>query len=58
VIRHDESIAGMINLDLMLRPGSDNDSFLKEGYPAFLVIENSDPDWKLSNPYVHHFEDA
>jgi hypothetical protein len=37
---------------------SDNDSFLNNGYPAFLVIENSDPDWDVANPYVHDFEDA
>ena len=110
VIPNGENIAGMINLDLILRPGSDvdslsvidaeletqrihdasfawtrafrlaaidyvpslivdetiidgesssdNDSFLKEGYPAFLVIENSDPDWDKANPYIHDFEDA
>jgi len=106
----DENIAGMINLDLILRPGSDvdslsvidaelesrsthksswdwarafrqaahdyvpslvvdetiidgesssdNDSFLEADFPAFLVIENSDPDWDEANPYVHDFEDA
>jgi len=105
-----ENIAGMINLDLILRPGSDvdslsvidaevetqsthptsvewvklfqqaaidyvpslivddsiiygesgsdNDPFLNNGFPAFLVIENSDPDWDVANPYVHNFEDA
>jgi Zn-dependent M28 family amino/carboxypeptidase len=105
-----ENIAGMINLDLILRPGSDvnslsvidaeletqsihpaslswarafqqaasdyvpslivddniidgvsssdNDSFLNGGYPAFLVIENSDPDWAQANPYIHKYEDA
>jgi len=105
-----EQIAGMINLDLILRPGSDvdslyvidaelesrsshqaswnwalafrqaaldyvpsllvdenlidgesssdNDSFLEDGIPAFLVIENSDPDWEEANPYVHNYEDA
>ncbi len=37
---------------------SDNDSFLKDVYPAFLIIENADPDWKLANPYVHDYEDA
>jgi len=110
VVPGDENIAGMINLDLILRPGSDvdslsvidaeletrsihpaslswakafkkaavdyvpsliiddhiidgvsssdNDSFLNGGYPAFLVIENSDPDWAQANPYVHHYEDA
>jgi hypothetical protein len=26
--------------------------------PAFLVIENSDPDWDEANPYIHDFEDA
>jgi len=110
VVPNGENIAGMINLDLILRPGSDvdshavidveleiqskheasvdwakafqqaaidyvpslvidsniidgvsssdNDSFLNEGYPAFLVIENSDPDWAEANPYIHSFEDA
>jgi len=110
VVPGGENIIGMINLDLILRPGSDddslsvidaeletqsihpgslswartfqqaavyyvpslivddniidgvsstdNDSFLNEGYPAFLVIENSDPDWALANPYVHKYEDA
>jgi len=37
---------------------SDNDSFITEGFPAFLVIENSDPDWAEANPYIHDFEDA
>lgn len=37
---------------------SDNDSFLNQGYPAFLVIENSLPDfWDANEPY-HTFEDA
>ena len=37
---------------------SDNDSFLEQGYPAFLVIENSLPDfWDANEPY-HTFEDA
>ena len=110
VLPGDENIAGMINLDLILRPGSDvdslsiidaelearsthepswdwaqdfrqaaidyvpslvvdetiidgesssdNDSFLEAGFPAFLVIENSDPDWDEANPYIHDFEDA
>ncbi len=110
VIPEGERIVGMINLDLILRPGSDrdslyiidaelearsshqaswnwalafrqaaldyvpslvvdenlidgvsssdNDSFLEQGIPAFLVIENSDPDWGEANPYVHHYEDA
>jgi hypothetical protein len=110
VLSGDENIAGMINLDLILRPGSDvdslsvidaelearsthkpswdwarafqqaaidyvpsllvdktiidgesssdNDSFLEAGFPAFLVIENSDPDWDEANPYIHDFEDA
>jgi len=105
-----ENIAGMSNLDLILRPGSDvdsssvmdveletqksppasvawvkqfqraaieyvpslivddtiiygesssdNDPFLNNGFPAFLVIENSDPDWDEANPYIHDFEDA
>jgi len=110
VLARGENIAGMINLDLILRPGSDvdsssvidaeletqkshpasvtwakqfqqaaieyvpslivddtiiygrsssdNDSFLDNGFSAFLVIENSDPDWDKANPYIHHFEDA
>jgi hypothetical protein len=110
LISGNETVAGMINLDLILRPGSDvdslsvidaelevrsshkpswawarafrqaaidyvpslvvdetiidgesssdNDSFLEAGYPAFLVIENSDPDWDKANPYVHDYEDA
>jgi hypothetical protein len=110
LIPEDETITGMINLDLILRPGSDvdslsvkdaeletrsthisswawarayrqaandyvpslvvdetiidgvsssdNDSFLEAGFPAFLVIENSDPDWDKANPYVHDYEDA
>jgi len=37
---------------------SDNDSFFNAGFPAFLVIENSDPDWAQANPYVHKYEDA
>ncbi len=37
---------------------SDNDSFLNEGYPAFLVIENSLPDFWDANTYYHTFEDA
>lgn len=37
---------------------SDNDSFLNEGIAAFLVIENSLPDfWDANGPY-HTFEDA
>jgi len=110
LIQGNETISGMINLDLILRPGSDvdslsvidaelearskhkpswdwarafrqaaidyvpslvidetiidgesssdNDSFLEAGFPAFLVIENSDPDWDEANPYIHDFEDA
>jgi len=110
VLINDENIAGMISLDLILRPGSDvdslsvidaevetqsshaasvawvelfqqaainyvpslivddsiiygvsgsdNDPFLNSGFPAFLVIENSDPDWGEANPYVHDYEDA
>jgi len=110
LISENETVAGMINLDLILRPGSDvdslsiidaelearsthepswdwarafrqaaidyvpslvvdetiidgesssdNDSFLEAGFPAILVIENSDPDWDEANPYVHDFEDA
>jgi hypothetical protein len=37
---------------------SDNDPFIENGFPAFLVIENSDPDWADANPYIHHYEDA
>ena len=110
LLPENETVAGMINLDLILRPGSDvdslsiidaelesrsshesswewakafrqaatdyvpslvidetiidgesssdNDSFLEAGFPAFLVIENSDPDWAEANPYIHDFEDA
>jgi len=110
VIPNEENIVGMINLDLILRPGSDadpsavidaeletrsshagsvawtrafqqaaidyvpslgidttiiygvsssdNDSFITKGFPAFLVIENSDPDWAQANPYIHQYEDA
>ena len=38
--------------------GSDNDSFLNAGYPAFLVIENSLPDFWDANSYYHTLEDA
>jgi len=110
VIPREEYIAGMINLDMILRPGSDdnphtvidaeletqfkhppsmdwartfikaakdyvpslivndtlvdtestsdNDAFLNNGYPAFLVIENSLPDFWIANTYYHGFEDA
>jgi Zn-dependent M28 family amino/carboxypeptidase len=110
VIPNGENIVGMINLDMILRPGSDvdpqtvidveleaqskhppsvawaeafrqaamdyvpslilndtivetesssdNDSFLNEGYPAFLVIENSLPDFWDANEHYHTFEDA
>jgi len=110
VIPGEENIAGMINMDMILRPGSDvdphtvidaeleaqskhpssvawarsfqqaaanfvpslaindsiidcestsdNDSFLNNGYPAFLVIENSLPDFWDANKYYHGFEDA
>ncbi len=37
---------------------SDNDSFLNQGYPAFLVIENSLPDFWDANVNYHTFEDA
>ncbi len=37
---------------------SDNDSFLDEGIPAFLVIENSLPDFWDANEHYHTFEDA
>ena len=37
---------------------SDNDAFLENGYPAFLVIENSLPDIWDANTYFHKSEDA
>jgi hypothetical protein len=37
---------------------SDNDPFLDNGYPAFLVIENSLPDFWDANGHYHTFEDA
>jgi hypothetical protein len=37
---------------------SDNDAFLNNGYPAFLVIENSLPDFWDANKYYHGFDDA
>jgi len=110
IIPNDENIVGMINLDMILRPGSDanpetkidaeletqykhpqslewassfqvaakeyvpgltvndtiidtestsdNDAFLNNAYPAFLVIENSLPDFWDANLYYHGFEDA
>ena len=110
VIPGGENIVGMINMDMILRPGSDvdphtvidaelevqfkhppsvawaqayqqaaadyvpslivndtiidtesssdNDSFLNEGYPAFLVIENSLPDFWDANSHYHTFDDA
>lgn len=110
VIAGGENIVGMINMDMILRPGSDvdpdtlidaeleaqskhppsvawaqayrqaaidyvpslivneeivdiesttdNDSFLNKGYPAFLVIENSAPDFWDANAHYHTFEDA
>jgi len=110
VIPNGEKIAGMINLDMILRPGSDtnpnniidaeietqfkhppsvewardfqeaareyvptlvvndtivdcesttdNDAFLNNGFPAFLVIENSLPDFWDANKYYHGFEDG
>jgi len=110
VIPGGENIMGMINMDMILRPGSDvnphtvidaeleaqskhppsvawarayqqaatdyvptlvvndtivdckstsdNDAFLNNGYPAFLVIENSLPDFWDANKYWHKFEDA
>ncbi len=110
VIPGGENIVGMINMDMILRPGSDvnpqtvidaeleaqskhtasvawarayqqaaadyvpslsvndtiidcesssdNDSFLEKGIPAFLVIENSLPDFWDANKYYHGFEDA
>ena len=110
VIPGGENIMGMINMDMILRPGSDvnphtvidaeleaqskhppsvawarayqqaatdyvptlvvndtivdckstsdNDAFLNNGYPAFLVIENSLPDFWDANKYFHAFGDA
>jgi len=110
VIPGKENIIGMINMDMILRPGSDvepdniidaelevqrkhppslkwaeayrdaaaiyvpamivsdsivetpstsdNDSFLNNGYAAFLVIENSWPDFSEADPYWHDFDDA
>jgi len=110
VIPGKENIVGMINMDMILRPGSDvepdniidaelevqrkhppslawaeayqkaaatyvpalivndsivetpsssdNDSFLNNGYAAFLVIENSWPDFSDADPYWHKFDDA
>jgi len=110
VIKNGETIKGMINMDMILRPGSDadpnsvidaeletqfkhppsvewarlfqqaakdyvpslivndsiidcesttdNDAFLNNGYPAFLVIENSLPDFWDANKYYHGSEDA
>jgi hypothetical protein len=37
---------------------SDNDAFLNNGYPAFLVLENSLPDFWIANKYYHGFNDA
>jgi Zn-dependent M28 family amino/carboxypeptidase len=110
VVPGDENIVGMINMDMILRPGSDvepdslidaelevqykhppslawaeayvqaaadyvpslvvneeiidtdswsdNDSFLNMGYPAFLVLENSLPDFWDANSVYHTYEDA
>jgi len=110
VIPNAEKIVGMINIDMILRPGSDanphtvidaeleaqskhppsvalareflqaasdyvpslivndtiidcestsdNDAFLNNGYPAFLVIENSLPDFWEANSYFHKSDDA
>ncbi|MBT3245049.1 MAG: M28 family peptidase [Bacteroidetes bacterium] len=110
VIPNGENIVGMINMDMILRPGSDtnphtvidaeleaqakhppsvawarayqkaardyvpslivndtiidcestsdNDAFINNGYPAFLVIENSLPDFWDANKYYHGFYDA
>ena len=38
--------------------GTDHERFVAAGYPAFLIIENSEPDWDVENPYVHTSEDA
>jgi len=37
---------------------SDNDAFLNNGYPAFLVLENSLPDFWEANSYFHKSDDA
>jgi len=37
---------------------SDNDAFLNKGYPAFVVLENSLPDFWDANKYFHAFGDA
>ena len=37
---------------------SDSDAFINNGYPAFLVIENSLPDFWDANKYYHGFYDA
>jgi len=111
VIPGGENIVGMINMDMILRPGSDDDSlavidaevetrtnhagsvawaqacqqaaadyvpslnvndtvihfdqfgtdhepFVVAGFPAFLIIENSVPDFWAANSYYHTFDDA
>jgi len=90
VIPNAEKIIGMINIEMILRPGSDanphtvidaeleaqskhppsvawareflqaaNDyAFLNNGYPAFLVLENSLPDFWVANSYFHKSDDA
>ena len=110
VIPNSENIVGMVNIEMILRPGSDvnpntlidaeleaqskhppsvawaraflqaardyvpaltvndtiidckstsdNDAFLENGYPAFLVLENSLPDFWEANSYWHKSEDA
>ena len=40
------------------RSTSDNDAFLENGYPAFLVLENSLPDFWEANSYFHKSDDA
>ena len=35
---------------------SDNDAFLNNGNPAFMVIENSLPDFWDANNYYHGYE--
>jgi Zn-dependent M28 family amino/carboxypeptidase len=40
------------------RSTSDNDAFLENGFPAFLVLENSLPDFWEANSYWHKSEDA
>jgi Zn-dependent M28 family amino/carboxypeptidase len=38
--------------------GTDHESFVVADFPAFLIIENSVPDFWASNSYYHTFDDA